>query len=224
MSESDLHYLPVSLGEAMDKLSILDIKLEKITDSRRENVKIEYDLLFKMLEKDLEKYNLLYKIMKIINLEIWDMMNLLRDAEEYNHDYMVLCRECMISNDIRFRIKNKINFISNCVLKEQKGYKVMRILFDVRSYTYVKDLINPIKYYSFLYDEIIILTNKKDEKVFENEFNYDPTVKIIVEPLDSSIQYKKEFYINNVKQNTLENLYNYLEISEKIIKNYFNNF
>lgn len=220
---SELHYLPVSLGEAMDKLSILDIKLEKITDSRRENVKIEYDLLFKMLEKDLEKYNLLYKIMKIINLEIWDMMNLLRDAEEYNHEYMVLCRECMISNDVRFRIKNKINFISNCVLKEQKGYKVMRILFDVRGYKNVQDLINPIKYYSFLYDEIIILTNKKDEKVFENEFNYDPTVKIILEPLDSSILYKKEFYINNEKD-TLEKLYNYLEITEKIIKNYFNNF
>lgn len=224
MSEYDLHYLPVSLGEAMDKLSILDIKLEKITDSRRENVKIEYNLLFKMLEKDLDKYNLLYKIMKIINLEIWDMMNLLRDAEEYNHDYMVLCRECMISNDVRFRIKNKINFVSNCELKEQKGYKVMCILFDVRNYTNVKDLINPIKYYSFLYDEIIILTNEKDKKVFENEFNYDPTVKIILEPLDSYILYKKEFYINNEKDTPLESLYNYLEITDKIKENYFNNF
>ena len=226
MSESELHFLPVSLGEAMDKLSILDIKLEKIEDSRRENVKIEYDLLFKMLEKDLEKYNLFYKIMKIINLEIWDMMNLLRDAEEYNHDYMVLCRECMISNDIRFRIKNKINYISNCELKEQKGYKVMRILFDVRDNTeeLLKDLIKPIKYYSFLYDEIIILTNKKDEKVFEYEFNYDPTVKIIFEPLDSSTIYKKEFYINSKKDYPLENLYNYMEITDKIKENYFNNF
>jgi hypothetical protein len=221
---SDLHYLPVSLGEAMDKLSILDIKLEKILDSRRENVKIEYDLLFKMLEKDLEKYNLFYKILKISNIEIWNLMDPLRDVEEYNHEYMVLCRECIKINDIRFRIKNKINYISNCLLKEQKGYKVMRILFDVRNYINVKDVINPIKYYSFLYDEIIILTNEKDKKVFENEFNYDPTVKIILEPFDSSILYKKEFYINNEKDTLLDNLYNYLEITEKIKENYFNNF
>jgi hypothetical protein len=100
----------------------------------------------------------------------------------------------------------------------------MRILFDVRNYINVKDVINPIKYYSFLYDEIIILTNEKDKKVFENEFNYDPTVKIILEPFDSSILYKKEFYINNEKDTLLDNLYNYLEITEKIKENYFNNF
>jgi len=63
---SDLHYLPVSLGEAMDKLSILDIKLDKIKDSRKDNVKIEYDMLYKQLKIDIEKYNLFYKIMKII--------------------------------------------------------------------------------------------------------------------------------------------------------------
>ena len=43
--------LPVSIGEALDKLSILDIKLEMIKDSRRENVKIEYYLLYNKLEK-----------------------------------------------------------------------------------------------------------------------------------------------------------------------------
>jgi hypothetical protein len=222
---TDLHYLPVSLGEAIDKLSILDIKLDKINDNRRDSVQIEYDLLYKMLRDDIEKYNLFYKIIKIINLEIWDMMNSLRDAEEYNQDYMVLCRECMISNDIRFRIKNKINYISNCELKEQKGYKTMRILFDVRYYTDTLDAINlisPIKYYSFLYDEIIILINKNDEKVFEDEFNYDPTVKIILEPLD--IEYKKEFYLNSKKDYALENMYKYLEITEKIKNNYFQNF
>jgi len=239
-SNSDLHYLPVSLGEAMDKLSILDIKLDKITDKRRDNVKIEYDLLFKMLEKDLEKYNLFYKIMKIINLEIWDMMNLLRDVEtdEFNNDYMVLCRECMISNDVRFRIKNKINYISNCSLKEQKGYKTMRILFDVRNNNInIHHLIKPIKYYSFLYDEIIILTNENDnenksKEVLKNEFNYDPTI-IITDKEEHviNLEYKKVFDLNSINYNketdtdiNIVELYCLLEITNKIINNYFVNF
>ena len=222
---TELHYLPVSLGEAMDKLSILDIKLDKITDNRRDNVKIEYDMLFTMLKDDIDKYTLYYNIMKIVNIEIWDMMNLLRDAEEYNHDYMVLCRECMISNDVRFRIKNKINYISNCSLKEQKGYKVMRILFDTRnSLLQLDDLINPIRYYSFLYDEIIILTNTNEKAIFETHFSYDPTVIITDENKSLDLNHKKSFDLRDLKDISKESLYDTLEITDEIVNKYFSNF
>lgn len=221
----ELHYLPVSLGEAMDKLSILDIKLDKITDNRRDNVKNEYDMLFKMLKDDVNKYTLYYNIMKIVNLEIWDMMNLLRDVEEYNHNYMVLCRECMISNDIRFRIKNKINYISNCSLKEQKGYKVMSILFDTRNPSiYLDDLINPIKYYSFLYDEIIILTNMNEKSIFEKHFSYDPSVIITYEDERLGLTCKKMFDLRDLQEVSKEKLYNRLEINDEIVTKYFSNF
>ena len=43
-------FLPVSLGEAIDKLTILDIKMDKITDDRRIDVKNEYDLLYNKLK------------------------------------------------------------------------------------------------------------------------------------------------------------------------------
>ena len=219
---SKLHYLPVSLGEAMDKLSILDIKLDKILDKRRDSVKIEYDMLYNMLKQDIDKFNLFYKIMKIINLEIWDMMNLLRDVEEYNHDYMVLCRECMISNDVRFRIKKKINFISNCELKEEKGYKITRVLFDIRNNNIkLEDLINPIKYYSFLYDEIIILTN---ERVLETQFNYDPTIKILEETDNKEMTYNKVFDLTLLSSVEIDYIYEILEITDKIKDNYFANF
>jgi hypothetical protein len=216
---SQLHYLPVSLGEAMDKLSILDIKLHKITDSRRDNVKIEYDMLYEKLKEDIDKYLLYYNIMKIINLEIWDMMTLLRDCGEYNDKYMVLCRNCMISNDIRFRIKNKINYISNCSLKEQKGYKTMRVLFDTRNIIDLSDLIFPIKYYSFLYDEIVILTDNK--QIFESHFSYDPTVIIREKQLDLS--YTKIYDLKDKLLNKSE-LYNELEIKDEIVNKYFCNF
>ena len=43
---TDILYLPVSLGEAIDKLTILDIKLDKINDNRKNDVQKEYDLLY----------------------------------------------------------------------------------------------------------------------------------------------------------------------------------
>lgn len=216
----ELHYLPVSLGEAMDKLSILDIKLDKIKDSRRDNVKIEYNMLYEKLKEDIDRYLLYYNMMKIINLEIWDMMNLLRDVEKYDNDYMILCRDCMISNDIRFRIKNKINYISNCSLKEQKGYKIMRIIFDIKnSKLSFQDLIHPIKYYSLLYDEIIICTDYKD--IFEKNFAHDPSV-IITNSL-SNLDCKKIFDLKN-ETFTKEMLFNKLEITNEIVEKYFNNF
>ena len=115
--------LPVSLGEAIDKLTILDIKCDKIQDNRRKNVQNEYNILYDKLKDFIEKYNELYNSMKKINIIIWKQMDDLRDNATFDENYMKLCKECIDSNDIRFRIKNKINLISNSLLKEEKGYK-----------------------------------------------------------------------------------------------------
>ncbi len=48
MPNNDLLHLPVSLGEAIDKITILDIKLDKIKDNRKNDVQKEYDLLFSL--------------------------------------------------------------------------------------------------------------------------------------------------------------------------------
>ena len=76
-----LIYLPVSIGEAIDKLTILDIKLNKIKDHRRNDVKKEYDMLYEKLSIFIQTYQSLYKQMKHINLLIWDMMDKLRDGK-----------------------------------------------------------------------------------------------------------------------------------------------
>ena len=103
--------LPVSLGEAIDKLTILDIKCDKIQDNRKLDVQKEYDILYEKLKGFIETYNELYVSMKKVNLLIWNQMDILRDENISDEDYIKLCRECIDSNDIRFRIKNKINVI-----------------------------------------------------------------------------------------------------------------
>ena len=116
MSSNELLYLPVSLGEAIDKLTILDIKLDKILDNRKNDVKKEYDLLYEKLKDFIIKYENLYQTMKKVNLLIWDMMDILRDGNVNEEKYLKICKECVDYNDIRFRVKNKINYVSKYTL------------------------------------------------------------------------------------------------------------
>ena len=171
---NEIIYLPVSLGEAIDKLTILDIKLDNIKDDRKLDVKIEYDLLYDKLQYFINKYNDLYISMKKINLIIWKQMDILRDGDTTNETYMKICKECIEMNDVRFRIKNKINFISKSLLKEQKGYKINRLIVEINNeVNNISSFFQSIKYYSFIYDEIIIYSNNKELQLY---FKYDPTI------------------------------------------------
>ena len=188
----DYIYLPVSLGEAIDKLTILDIKIDKIKDHRKIDVQTEYDLLYEKLKEFIIKYNDLYQSMKKVNLLIWDMMDILRDGDNVSgEEYLKICKECVEYNDIRFRVKNKINFLSNSSLKEQKSYKVTRLLININTENEnSEDFIRPIKYYSFFYDEIIIIYKEPIECL-----KYDPTI-IFKNELNDSLEFKKQFHFD----------------------------
>ena len=170
--------LPISIGEALDKLTILDIKLDMIKDHRKNLVKIEYDLLYDKLKEYTIKYQFLYLIMKKINTEIWIEMDKLRDSSITDNDYIILCKKTIIDNDIRFRIKNKINNISNSSIKEQKGYNVINVYlnlnnFDINLHSII------IQYWSLRYDETIVLSNLSKELI--DKFSYDNTIKFILD-------------------------------------------
>ena len=185
-------YLPVSLGEAIDKLTILDIKIDKIKDHRKIDVQTEYNLLYEKLKEFIIKYNDLYQSMKKVNLLIWDMMDILRDGDNISgEEYLKICKECVEYNDIRFRVKNKINFLSNSSLKEQKSYKVTRLLININiENENCANFIRPIKYYSFFYDEIIIIFKEPFECL-----KYDPTI-IFKNELNDSLEFKKQFHFD----------------------------
>ena len=187
--------LPVSLGEAIDKLTILDIKCDKIQDNRRKNVQNEYNILFEKLKDFIEKYNELYNSMKKINIIIWKQMDDLRDNATFDENYMKLCKECIDSNDIRFRIKNKINLISNSFLKEEKSYKINRLLIELNcSEECLSLFIEPIKYFSYIYDEIIVNSSKNIGLIME-KFYYDNTIKYNIELKE--IEFKQIYSFTN---------------------------
>lgn len=213
MKEQELLYLPVSLGEAIDKLTILDIKFQRINDDRKKDIINEYNILYEKLKEFVIKYDQLYSSMKKINLAIWDMMDSLRNKNISQDSYLRICKECIEYNDIRFRVKNKINYISKSYLKEQKGYKINKISISINNNIDSSNtiLLDIIKYLSFIYDEIYInsLFNIEYLKTnlnyditiyFLNEFNSN--VDYVIECLDSRTLYKL-FNIDKAELNKL---------------------
>jgi hypothetical protein len=216
MATNDLLYLPVSLGEAIDKLTILDIKLDKITDNRKLDVKKEYEILYEKLKDFIEKYQNLYNTMKKVNLLIWDMMDTLRDGDVDENLYLKVCKECIEYNDIRFRVKNKINYVSNSLLKEQKSYKINRLIIIInKNLNNNETLLNIIKYFSFIYDEINIIS-ELDLSCYKNYFSYDNTILFKSNLENESFEYKSKLVIENEEYNTDE-IYKLFNITENEI-------
>lgn len=121
--------VPISTGELIDKITILEIKRIKIKDaSKVKNIEKELDLLNKIylqiitINKEIEIYT---TQLKKINLQLWDIEESIRDCERRNDfgEYFIeLSRKIYIKNDLRYNIKNEINKIFSSKIFEEKSY------------------------------------------------------------------------------------------------------
>jgi hypothetical protein len=122
--------IPISCGELVDKLTILEIKGQHITESEKLNeVKKEFKELsvtFKTLLKSnplIQKY---YDQLLNINTELWLIEDEIRVCEKNNDfgdNFIKLARSVYKTNDKRFHLKNDVNKLFNSNIKEQKSYK-----------------------------------------------------------------------------------------------------
>jgi len=122
--------VPISLGELLDKISILEIKNEKIKDENKlNNITKELISLKKTLELlDLNNKELkpLYDKLKEINLKLWnveDDIRILEKEGKFEEKFIQLARNVYITNDKRFEIKNQINISFNSDFVEEKSYE-----------------------------------------------------------------------------------------------------
>jgi hypothetical protein len=203
--------LPISIGEGVDKLSILYIKKSKIKDDRLLNIEKEYDLLYEKLKFYITKYDKLYKSMININMLIWDQMNTIRNYEENPIKYGEICKDCLNNNDIRFRIKKKINNITNSILKEEKGYNIKRVIIQIINLKFNNStiLLNILEYLSLIFDEVII--NSDNINYFKRELNYDCTIIFN----KTCKEYEKKYIIDEC--NGEDELYQILECRQEEI-------
>lgn len=121
--------IPVSVGELFDKITILQNKLEKITDDTKlNNVKKEYDFLTEIAFEIDKNYQAgtLYKSLFEINQELWGIEDAKREHEankDFGEKFIYWARQVYIKNDERARIKKQINLEYGSEIVEEKSYK-----------------------------------------------------------------------------------------------------
>lgn len=120
--------IPISIGELFDRISILEIKLEKIQNKEKlKNIKKEL-LLLNNISSIIDVSNIQHLIIELkeANLILWDIEDRIRIKEQYlqfDEQFIQLARNVYITNDKRSEIKRKMNLITNSELIEEKSYE-----------------------------------------------------------------------------------------------------
>lgn len=120
--------IPVSVGELIDKLSILFVKQMKVINEEKLSfINKEFELIYNMSSIYLDDENILslYRQLIDVNLNLWDIEDELRTIEttkNFNSHFIELARKVYYINDDRFLLKNKINESTNSEVREQKDY------------------------------------------------------------------------------------------------------
>lgn len=117
----------ISLGELVDKITILKIKSERITDAAKlKNVEKEYlSLLSTLKQTDYRQNDATFFALYEINRKLWEVEDKLRLKEakkEFDADFVALARAVYFTNDERAAIKKNINISYNSSLIEEKQY------------------------------------------------------------------------------------------------------
>ena len=119
----------ISEGELLDKITILEIKLNEIKNqSLIKEVQKEYEILTKIRDKNIKENKIiddLFVELKEVNKKIWDIENIKRNCEKngiFDKKFINISRDEYKANDQRAKIKSKINSILDSNIKEVKQH------------------------------------------------------------------------------------------------------
>ncbi|HAD72984.1 MAG TPA: hypothetical protein DCF85_01815, partial [Alphaproteobacteria bacterium] len=122
--------IPVSVGEIMDKITILEIKAERILDAEKlANVTAELDTLRPLVTHDAlntASIKALVAELKDINEALWDIEDDIREreyAKDFGEAFIALARAVYVTNDKRAEVKKQINLATGSTLIEEKSYE-----------------------------------------------------------------------------------------------------
>ncbi|HLF29872.1 MAG TPA: DUF6165 family protein [Xanthomonadales bacterium] len=122
--------VPVSPAELLDKITILEIKSERMTDpAKLNNVRLELELLrltWSKLIRDDHAVQVLHTRLREVNEALWRIEDDIRDKErsrEFDERFVELARSVYITNDRRSQIKKELNLLLGSRLLEEKSYQ-----------------------------------------------------------------------------------------------------
>jgi hypothetical protein len=127
---ADVIKVPVSFGEVLDKITILEIKSERIADAEKvRNVRLELDELtatWNEAVQDQAAIADLRKQLKAVNEELWEIEDDIRDqeaAQDFGPRFIELARAVYVTNDKRAAIKKEVNLALGSRFVEEKSYQ-----------------------------------------------------------------------------------------------------
>ncbi len=125
--------IPISPGELLDKITILQIKAERIADPVKvANVRTELDMLTKVWNEAIEVDDEITRLtaeLKAVNEALWEIEDDIRDEERnrrFNERFIELARAVYVTNDDRANAKKKVNLHLNSTIVEEKSYQDYR--------------------------------------------------------------------------------------------------
>ena len=126
----DIIQVPVSPGEVLDKITILEIKSERISDPDKvANVRRELELLSSTWQQYVEQdatVNRIHAELKTINEALWEIEDDIRDKErarEFDQRFIDLARSVYVTNDQRANAKKELNLYLGSEIVEEKSYQ-----------------------------------------------------------------------------------------------------
>ena len=124
---TDTPMVPVSWGELLDKITILQIKQERIEDAaKRANVTAELNALSAIAEVAMAQAAALLAGLKAVNEDLWEIEDQIRDKERtqaFDAEFIALARAVYVTNDRRADLKRQMNRLLGSALVEEKSYK-----------------------------------------------------------------------------------------------------
>jgi hypothetical protein len=121
---------PIAIGELIDKITILEIKVERFADSSKtRNALAELDLLIERRQRGISESERLAELtiqLKTINERLWELEDAIRDCErrvDFGPDFVKFARQIYKTNDQRAAVKRQINLEFDSAIIEEKSYQ-----------------------------------------------------------------------------------------------------
>ena len=194
-------FIEVSIGEVVDKMSILELKLKFIKNEEQlKEIKKEI-LALSVCNNYICNNKFYYNLLLYVNEQIWNMTDIIKKNNIDIVEFAKISNEIFEFNQKRFRLKNFFNIINNSNLKEQKSYSKNNCLIRINNYDTFLNKQSEINFLSIEYDtlsfecdfiseiqKIITIPNI----IYENNAEYIKSINL--EEFEINVYLKKIFY------------------------------
>jgi hypothetical protein len=180
--------IEISEGEALDRLSILEIKKENITEESR-LVEVEKELQqYNKIQSIKNKYSIYYKLLYYVNQKIWDRTNAIKERITFDEQYALWSFDVFEWNQQRFRMKDIVNRLENATIKEQKSYSKKSIVYLHNEHTSFEEIMSRLFYLLLSYDNVQLIDSEQIVEYKSSILSSLPSLNIFTSKIENNYQ------------------------------------